>query len=54
MKIYNQFTETFSVNDLALKVKNAANKIGINVSINKKKIHEKKWKNITIILKIQP
>jgi UDP-sulfoquinovose synthase len=33
LRIFNQFTETFSVNDLAVKVKEAGNKIGINVDI---------------------
>ena len=33
MRIYNQFTETFSVNDLAQKVKDAAGSIGIDVKI---------------------
>jgi len=33
LKIYNQLTETFSVNELADKVKQAGEKIGINVKI---------------------
>jgi UDP-sulfoquinovose synthase len=33
MRIYNQFTETFSVNDLGRKVKDAAGTIGIDVEI---------------------
>jgi len=33
LRIFNQFTETFSVNDLAVNVKEAGNKIGLNVDI---------------------
>ena len=33
LNIYNQFTETFSVNELALKVKNEASKFGLEISI---------------------
>ena len=33
LRIFNQFTETFSVNDLASKVKDAGDKMGLNVSI---------------------
>ncbi len=33
LRIFNQFTETFSVNDLALKVKDAGRHLGINVTI---------------------
>ena len=33
LRIFNQFTETFSVNDLATKVKDTGNKIGLNVEI---------------------
>jgi UDP-sulfoquinovose synthase len=33
LRIFNQFTETFSVNDLAVKVMEAGNKIGLNVDI---------------------
>jgi len=35
LEIYNQFTEQFSVNELALKVKQALKKIDINVKIKK-------------------
>ena len=35
LEIYNQFTEQFSVNELASKVKNALNKAGFNVTIKK-------------------
>lgn len=35
LEIYNQFTEQFSVNELASKVKNALKKIDINVKIKK-------------------
>ena len=35
LEIYNQFTEQFSVNELALKVKEALKKININVKIKK-------------------
>jgi len=34
LKIYNQFTEVFSVNELALKVQNAGKEIGLDVIIN--------------------
>jgi len=34
LKIYNQFTETFSVNDLAAKVVDAGNQLGIAVKLN--------------------
>jgi UDP-sulfoquinovose synthase len=33
LRIFNQFTETFSVNDLATRVKEAGNKIGLKVEI---------------------
>lgn len=33
LRIYNQFTETFSVNDLALKIQNIGSQFGINVDI---------------------
>jgi UDP-sulfoquinovose synthase len=33
LRIFNQFTETFSVNDLAAKVQEAGNKLGLNVAI---------------------
>jgi UDP-sulfoquinovose synthase len=33
LRIFNQFTETFSVNDLAVKVMEAGRKIGLNVDI---------------------
>jgi len=33
LKIFNQFTETFTVNELAEKVMNAGNKLGMNVKI---------------------
>ena len=33
LRIFNQFTETFSVNDLANRVKAAGNKVGLNVEI---------------------
>jgi len=36
MNIYNQFTQTFSVNDLALMVKKAAKALDLSVIINKK------------------
>ena len=35
LEIYNQFTEQFSVNELATKVKNALKKININVAVKK-------------------
>ena len=35
LEIYNQFTEQFSVNELASKVKNALKKIDVNVKIKK-------------------
>jgi len=35
LEIYNQFTEQFSVNELALKVKEALKKININVKVKK-------------------
>ncbi len=35
LEIYNQFTEQFSVNELATKVKKALNKVNINVKIKK-------------------
>jgi UDP-sulfoquinovose synthase len=35
LEIYNQFTEQFSINELALKVKQALKKIDINVKIKK-------------------
>lgn len=34
LKIYNQLTETFTVNELASKIKSAAKSIGLNVVIN--------------------
>lgn len=34
LRIFNQFTETFSVNDLAAKVQNAGKDLGIQVTIN--------------------
>jgi UDP-sulfoquinovose synthase len=34
LKIFNQFTETFTVNELAVKVQSAAKLIGLNVEIN--------------------
>ena len=33
LRIFNQFTETFSVNDLAAKVQEAGNKLGLNIAI---------------------
>ena len=35
LRIFNQFTELFSVNDLANKVLNVANEMGLNASIQK-------------------
>ena len=34
MKIYNQFTETFSVNEIAYRVKRSAKSLGLNVDID--------------------
>jgi UDP-sulfoquinovose synthase len=34
MRVYNQFTEAFSVNQLALEVQRAGNSLGMNVEIN--------------------
>jgi UDP-sulfoquinovose synthase len=33
LRIFNQFTETFSVNDLAARVQEAGNRLGFNVEI---------------------
>jgi UDP-sulfoquinovose synthase len=33
-RVFNQFTELFSIGDLAMMVKNAGNAIGLNVDIN--------------------
>ena len=38
MRILNQFTETFSVKQLAKKIKSAAKKIDISVEINSIKL----------------
>jgi UDP-sulfoquinovose synthase len=35
LRIFNQFTETFSVNELAEKVRGAGKKMGLDVKINK-------------------
>ncbi len=49
MSILNQFTETFTVNEIASKVKKAGNKIGLNVKIksinNPRKEKEKHYYN---------
>ena len=45
MKIYNQFTETFSVNELAEKIKLAGDKRGLNVQIERIKNPRKEKEN---------
>jgi len=45
LRILNQFTETFSVNEIAQKIQDAGNEIGINVKINNVKNPRKELEN---------
>ena len=53
LRIMNQFTETFSVNDLAVAVQQAGKEIGLDVEIKSVENPRKEWKSTTIIRGIQ-
>ncbi len=52
LRVFNQLTETFTVNELAEKVQQVGEALGYEVAIRESKTHERNQTSITIILNI--